>query len=92
METLKFILPVMDYVAVLPQMILVATALIVLVMGVFKDMGKGLPLIGHVSLAGSVLALVSVIFTGSRRASILLIQRNGLDRQVFFFHYALSSV
>ncbi len=64
METLKFALPVMDYVAVLPQMILVATALIVLVIGVFKKWAKG-AFIGHVSLSGSVLALVSVVFTGS---------------------------
>ena len=65
METLKFTLPVMDYVAVLPQMILVATALIVLVMGVFKEWAKS-ALIGRVSLLGSVLALVSVVFTGSQ--------------------------
>ncbi len=64
METLKFTLPVMDYMAVLPQMILVATALIVLVMGVFKELAKA-GFIGHVSLLGSVLALVSVFFTGS---------------------------
>ncbi|MGA2938059.1 MAG: NADH-quinone oxidoreductase subunit N [Syntrophobacteraceae bacterium] len=62
METLKFALPVMDYLAVLPQMILVATALIILVIGVFKEWAKG-AFIGHVSLLGSVLALVSVVFT-----------------------------
>jgi NADH-quinone oxidoreductase subunit N len=62
METLKFALPVMDYVAVLPQMILVATALLILVIGVFKEWAKG-AFIGHVSLLGSVLALVSVVFT-----------------------------
>ena len=62
METLKFTLPVMDYVAVLPQMILVATALIILVIGVFKEWAKG-AFIGHLSLLGSVLALVSVVFT-----------------------------
>jgi len=64
METLRFTLPVMDYVAVLPQMILVATALIALVIGVFKEWAKA-AFIGHVSLLGSVLALVSVVFTGS---------------------------
>ena len=40
METLKFTPPVMDYVAVLPQVILVATALIILVIGVFKEWAK----------------------------------------------------
>ncbi|SPF46360.1 NADH-quinone oxidoreductase subunit N [Syntrophobacter sp. SbD1] len=64
METLKFILPAADYVAVLPQIILVATALVVLVMSVFKDLAKA-SLIGHVSLAGSALALAAVVFTGS---------------------------
>jgi len=64
METLKFTVPVMDYMAVLPQIILVATALIILIMGVFKELAKG-GFIGHMSLLGSVLALVSVFFTGS---------------------------
>jgi NADH-quinone oxidoreductase subunit N len=63
METLDFTLPVMDYMAVLPEMILVVTALLVLVMGVFKNWAKA-PAIGHVSLAGSLLAVMSVIFTG----------------------------
>ncbi len=53
----------MNYAAVLPQMILVATALIVLVTGVFKDWAKS-ALIARLSLLGSVLALVSVFFTG----------------------------
>ncbi|MGA8132135.1 MAG: hypothetical protein WB930_19425, partial [Syntrophobacteraceae bacterium] len=64
METLKFTVPVMDYMAVLPQIILVATALIILIMGVFKELAKA-GFIGHMSLLGSVLALVSVFFTGS---------------------------
>jgi NADH-quinone oxidoreductase subunit N len=64
METLKFTLPVTDYVAVLPQMILVATGLIVLVLGVLKEWAKS-AFVGHVALWGSVLALVSVVLTGS---------------------------
>jgi NADH-quinone oxidoreductase subunit N len=64
MESLRFILPVMDYAAVLPQMILVATALLILVMGVFKEWAKT-AVIGHVALLGSVLALLSLVFTGS---------------------------
>lgn len=63
METINFALPVMDYMAVLPQMILVATALLVLVIGVFKDWGKA-AIIGHLSLLGSVLAVISVLFVG----------------------------
>ncbi len=64
METLKFALPVIDYLAVLPQVILVATALIVLVTGVSRDWAKS-AFIAHAALLGSVLALVSVFFTGS---------------------------
>jgi len=63
METLNFALPVMDYMAVLPQMILVATALIVLVAGVSKEWAKA-GFIGYLALLGSVLALISVVFTG----------------------------
>ena len=63
METLRFTLPVMNYLAVLPQMILVATGLIVLVVGVSKEWAKA-GLVGYMSLLGSVLALLSVFFTG----------------------------
>ena len=61
METVKFALPVMDYMAVLPQIILVTTALVVLVMGVFKDLVKS-AVIGHLALSGSLLALICVFF------------------------------
>jgi NADH-quinone oxidoreductase subunit N len=63
METINFTLPVMDYMAVLPQTILVVTALLVLVVGVVKDWAKS-AVVGYLSLLGSVLALMSVFFTG----------------------------
>ncbi|MGC8492377.1 MAG: NADH-quinone oxidoreductase subunit N [Syntrophobacteraceae bacterium] len=63
METLKFILPATDYVAVLPQIVLVATALIVLVMGIFKKLVSG-SAVGYTALAGSGLALACVLLFG----------------------------
>ncbi len=64
MEMLKFTLPVMDYMAVLPQIILVATGLVILVAGVFKGKEKS-GFIGYLSFVGSVLATISVFYTGA---------------------------
>ena len=85
METLKFTPPVMDYVAVLPQVILVATALIILVIGVFKEWAKA-AFIGRVALLGSVLALVSVIFTGSAGSPFSSFGGMVLTDRFSFFH------
>jgi NADH-quinone oxidoreductase subunit N len=63
METFKIILPATDYVAVLPQMVLVATALIVLIMGVFKKFVNTSG-VGLTALVGSLLALACALFVG----------------------------
>lgn len=67
METLKFFLPASDYLAVLPQIVLVATALIVLLMGVLKKLANT-SAIGYTAFAGSVVALACVVFIGHHGA------------------------
>jgi NADH-quinone oxidoreductase subunit N len=67
METLKFFLPASDYVAVLPQIVLVATALIVLLMGISKK-AANTSAIGYTAFAGSVLALLCVLFVSHHGA------------------------
>lgn len=64
MEMLEFTLPAMNYMAVLPQMILVATGLVTLVAGVFKDKVRS-GFIGYPALLGSVFATISVFYTGA---------------------------
>lgn len=64
MEMLPFTLPAMNYTAVLPQIILVATGLIVLVAGAFKNWAKS-DLMGRLSLFGAILAGISVFLTGA---------------------------
>ena len=64
MEMLKFTLPVMNFMAVLPQIILVATGLVILLAGVFKDKTES-GLIGSLALLGSALATISVFYTGA---------------------------
>lgn len=63
METFKVILPATDYVAVLPQIVLVATALIILMLGVVKKLANG-SVIGNTALAGSALSLACVLLFG----------------------------
>ena len=62
METLDFILPAISYPAVWPQIILVATALFVLLIDVFKRKAKTAS-IAFISLAGSLIALACLIVT-----------------------------
>jgi NADH-quinone oxidoreductase subunit N len=64
MEMLPFALPVMNYMSVLPQILLVATGLIILVAGVFKNAAKP-NFMGTLSLIGALLATFSVFYTGS---------------------------
>ncbi len=63
METFKVILPATDYVAVLPQIVLIATALIILMLGVVKKLANG-SVIGNTALAGSALSLACVLLFG----------------------------
>ena len=63
MVTFKVILPANDYMAVLPQIVLVSTALIVLMMGVFKRLVNG-SAVGCTALAGSIIAFVCTLFIG----------------------------
>ncbi|MGC9196807.1 MAG: NADH-quinone oxidoreductase subunit N [Syntrophobacteraceae bacterium] len=67
MVTFKVILPANDYMAVLPQIVLVSTALIVLMMGVFKKLVNASAL-GYTALAGSFLALGCALFVGHHGA------------------------
>ena len=62
METLEFILPAISYSAVWPQIILVATALFVLLIDVFKRKAKTAS-IAFISLAGSMIALACLVMT-----------------------------
>ena len=62
METLDFTLPVINLQAVLPQIILVATALFVLLVNVFQRKEKT-ALIGFMSLAGSIIAAACLFVT-----------------------------
>ena len=62
METLDFTLPVINLQAVLPQIILVATALFVLLVNVFHRKEKT-ALIGFMSLAGSIIAAACLLVT-----------------------------
>ncbi len=65
METLNFILPPSNYVAVMPQIVLVATALIVLMIGIFKKLVNA-SVIGYTALAGSLVALACVFLSGQQ--------------------------
>ncbi len=65
METLNFILPPSNYVAVMPQIVLVATALIVLMIGIFKKLVNA-SVIGYTALAGSLVALTCVFLSGQQ--------------------------
>ncbi len=60
METLDFAVPTMSIGAVWPQIVLVATALCVLIVDVFKRKDKSV-LVGYISLAGSLLAAVCLL-------------------------------
>ncbi len=62
METLDFTLPVINLQAVLPQIILVATALFVLLAHVFLRKEKT-AFIGFMSLVGSIIAAACLIVT-----------------------------
>ena len=61
MERLPFALSAMNFTAVLPQIILVATGLFVMIGGVFKNAAKT-RFAGILSLFGAVLALASLYF------------------------------
>ena len=84
METLKFTLPASDYVTVLPQIVLVSTALIILMLGIVKKSAKG-SLIGYAALAGSVLALACALFVGHHGPSSSSFAGTVLDDGFSFF-------
>ncbi len=69
METLEFVIPALNIKAIMPQIILCLTALIVLLVGVFSGREKNSQL-GYLSLMGVALALVSVLlFSGERESA-----------------------
>ena len=65
MERLPFALSAMNFTAVLPQIILVATGLVVLIAGAFKN-GVKPRIAGILSLLGAVLAIASLCFTSMK--------------------------
>ncbi len=68
MDMLEFVVPELDFRAILPQIILAITALTVLLTGVFSREKKG-PAIGFLSLAGVALSFSAVVFSGSQTVS-----------------------
>ena len=60
METLDFTVPTISTQAILPQIVLVATALCVLIVDVFKRKSQT-ALISYMSLAGSILAAACLL-------------------------------
>ena len=85
METLNFMLPAISYPAVWPQIILVATALFVLLIDVFKRKAKTAS-IGFMSLAGSIIALACLVMTWADQRR-LFFQRDGFYRRLFFLYH-----
>jgi NADH-quinone oxidoreductase subunit N len=68
MEMLKFVVPALNFKAIMPQILLTSTALIVLMLGVFWRHEKK-ALLGYLSLVGVVLALASILLVAGTSSS-----------------------
>jgi NADH-quinone oxidoreductase subunit N len=94
METLTFTRPAMNFISILPQIILTATGLLVLLAGAFRDKNRPLSgFIGYLSLFGAVLATLSLFI--KQQTPYLSSAFSGMiltDRFSFFFSLILCMI